>query len=128
MPVSLTTIVAPVVLFSMMPPVGGAGGGTGCIGSGGASLMTMVFCSVVGARWFVRRNRRRRQAPAPALRPRAPEAADPDRIVRVALLELDPDAGADLRHMKMPFCLPAIGTHGIAQVDRYQADTSGTIA
>src|SRR6185312_7978120 len=28
----------------------------------------------------------------------APEAADPDRIIRVALLELDPHAGADLRH------------------------------
>ncbi len=36
MPVSLTMIVAPVVLFSMMPPVGP-----------GRSLITIVFCNVV---------------------------------------------------------------------------------
>lgn len=45
-PASLTTIDAPVVLRSVMPPVTGAGGGSTGGGTAGAmSLMMMAFCN-----------------------------------------------------------------------------------
>jgi hypothetical protein len=44
-PASLTTIEAPVALFKMIPPVGGAGGITGGGTDGGRSLITIAFCS-----------------------------------------------------------------------------------
>ena len=48
--------------------------------------------------------------------------------IRVALLELDPDTGANLRHNERPICLPAIGTQGIAHEVGSSAETSGTMA
>jgi hypothetical protein len=83
MPVSLTTIIAPVVLFSTMPPVTGVGG---------ASLTMIVFCPVVCRHDVLsRRDGRRRGRQDRHLRHQAPEAAGPDRIVGIPLLEFHPD-------------------------------------
>ena len=58
----------------------------------------------------------------------APEAADPDRIVGIALLELDPHARADhAARANMPIWMPATGTQGIAQVAGTAPATSGTM-
>ena len=86
MPVSLTMIVAPVVLLSMMPPVGP-----------GRSLITIVFCSVVCSTMFG-------SPGTPASASAGTSAAMPHQpptqigTIRIALLELHPDARADLRH------------------------------
>ena len=83
MPMSLTEIIAPLAVWIRMPPPG-------------ASLMTRPFVRVVCSVMpltpgrHVARQRRRLAV--------APVAADPDRVVGVAALELDPHARADRRH------------------------------
>ena len=115
-PTSLTEIIAPVVVWIRMPPVGP-----------GTSLTTMPFFSVV---WIVKpftagRHDVREHG---HLGGGAPVAADPDRPVRVALLELDPDARADLRHREDARVDPGTGRHGIAHDVGITPETSGTIA
>ena len=85
MPVSLTMSVAPVALFSMIPPVG-----PGQIGHRDPVLQRRLQRDRLDAG-------RRRARERGHLGAAAPEAADPDRMVGIALLELDPHAGADHR-------------------------------
>ena len=105
MPVSLTISVAPVAVFRTMPPVGP-----------GRSVMVRPFCSSV---WIVTAESagRGQLVQRRHLGRRAVEAAGPDRVVGVAVLELDPDAGADRRHARtLPVWMPATGKQGIAQL------------
>jgi hypothetical protein len=52
----------------------------------------------------------------------SPKAADPDGIVGIALLELDPDAGADDGQGEHAVLDSAIGTQGIAQLTGMMGD------
>ena len=86
MPTSLTEIIAPVVVWIRIPPVGP---GTSLIDDP-VLQRRLEREAVHGRRHGVREHRH--------LGGGAPVAADPDRLVGVALLELDPHARADLRH------------------------------
>ena len=116
MPTSLTEIIAPVVVWIRIPPVGP-----------GVSEMTIPFFSVVWSVIAVDRGRDRWREHRD-LRRRAPVAADPDRPVGVALLELDPDAGADLRHGEDAAVDPGAGQARHRPRRRDRPETSGTIA
>src|SRR5215475_12681208 len=113
---SFTRIIAPLVLFSMIPPVGP-----------GRSLIVSTFCSpdwttTLGLAGF------------PAIASDGTSADDPQKQpvqtgksgspCSNSIQTPEPICGTKYD----PLCLPAIGTHGIAQVDGVSPDTSGTIA
>src|SRR5215470_9201351 len=120
MPVSFTTIMAPVVLLRTIPPVSGVGG---------ASLTIIMFCSVVWMQTFwpggmgggtsasVGTSANMPQKPPTQI---GLSGSPPSNSIQTPA----PICGT----AKKPSALPANGTQGMAQLVGTTLDTAGTIA